>query len=1692
MGIGDSWGTREELLHPRDSHGRFRSKWKMAAGTVEKILGFLGSFNPKTFPSDQEAAKYAAGHGGKYGSKQGFVGGFMRNASRIQSDMRAGKNPPEAAAVSKAMRPAPDDLILSRVVGPEAFGLTPQNLDQIEEYTGKLVADKGFSFTNLGTPMQAPPGSITMTLATPKGTPVLFPWSGPKSGSREVVMDADTSIRITKVDKDGRGGYYVLGVVEPGNPKTAKHLGTRAPRRTEADQNDVVPRGEGATPAQPDQAGAPAAAPAQPQEPTGAGPAPRSEPIHSESVGGDAPAGQTPAPAAPQAPGETPSPDQAPVPGQAPTVEAPAIVNFREAVREADIPIPAAGKARLEWNNAYLGFATGKRPPEDVMRELRSDITHRQADIDDRLSREESLGLHDQSDLEALEALRDLAEEKYPHLKAPKQKETKAPAAKKAPAKKAAEPKAPAPRDIGSAPSAKERTSAADTPERDQSAFVRGISGLRKAKEFRDQDLRPSPPPKEEPKPKRSGPDLKLVKGEGGAPEQAPSKRAQGAGANRPGPSEEDRAKRAERRRAEGSEAARAARPVHPVPTVPDSELGKDAKTDMGKATLGLTESQLADKKISKKAAAKRLRDFADSPVSGADADLARKVADQIDPPKVAKAPAAKKAVPKAPAGESDDEILARARKLSGPPANDEDRKLLADAARISEARSKDLAQRRASGTSDAKESPAKNFPSLPAADGASRSYPRDIAVGAEIQADKKSPFRRVARIERPAKGETVSPVVRFFDDDGNLILAASPNEKVSHRGAPSVPAAKKAAPKAPEGTPDLDKATIAQMRDIAGNEGIEVPKKLRLKADIRAHIEAERKKKGSGTSAGEAPKAPERPQGSAPDVDSATIPQLRQIAKDEGITIPSSARRKADIQQHIKDSRAGKTPTPAAKKAATPRVSAEERAAGAAIQALIQNIQDPDMVHEILGDLDEDQLRHIGKDGGLTDLEGLDKGQLRRRITDELGGKRRRPEPKKAPAAPVPDTFRRPEPTPEVPAPKKATKTLPIQDKRLADMIENSSSEELREVAREAGVDVPEGASKEDTVTAIARKLAEQELKNRKTRHDRAERRVTEALAPVAPSADLDELVRDLDATRLPADVMGRVREDLENPKITPAQAGRNLERSAKFRRDHAAIRYNSGGNDSSEFRQEQKAKQDREYQVADEMQKLADRLKTTRRKPAKKAAPAKAAPTPAPTPAPAPPTPAPAPVGRHSTKPAIPNGWGGGSGEIHYHPDGTIGTFLDRLPERAIEVRGDRLDNVLGKLATDAVMGRKTQEELLDELRKVAKELPEGRARDVVLDMVKGMEAPATKAPELPHRVPSPVSQLMEDLHRVPYVRGNEASRGRTWNEMTQLQNIMQQWEDGKISPLSLIREVRNLGNHIHESHEGKFEVDRAVRKAEQGLESMFRENRESLRPPHLKSDKKPEPPKDLTPRQQALRHGKDLLDKGMDEPEHRKRVAPAVEVQAELTPHVMQELRGISMPYRWSPEGLAYTREYDSANAYYTWLSEDPEDRPEFHIHIHPGYGDSDEVHFSMEPYESGFATPTGFKDPMAAALSHEYGHHVSRQFMTREGGMSPAVASELFPLMNAVLGSDALFPLPSEVDETFTLDQFNLWTVSNYSAISSRVSEYGSRSVLEFLAEVWQEYSSRGPKARPAIRALGERMQLIAEGRARDKH
>jgi hypothetical protein len=318
----------------------------------------------------------------------------------------------------------PDDIIVSRRVTPEAFGLTPETmgLDEggIEDFTGKLIGDRGYGSTNIGTPLGQNTG-ILMTVAVPKGTQAIIPGDVP--GDREVILDRDQEYRITKVTPDGAGGYYVMAVATDRTPgETPEPIGRPAPgagpgveqreagvaQVTQSQQNqmriqsDTQVEAEAAQREQARQQAMPQGA-GQQQVPAPPGtPPPRTEPVVSRAVGGPAP-GSAPAPAIGQETVPTPEPEP-------PT---PRIVDIRNAVREANIPAPSAGSRRKEFNDAYEGIATGKKDPRDSVRELERDIAVNQRKLQAGQGDEELA-----DDIRAQEQLRDLIREQY-NLPAP-------------------------------------------------------------------------------------------------------------------------------------------------------------------------------------------------------------------------------------------------------------------------------------------------------------------------------------------------------------------------------------------------------------------------------------------------------------------------------------------------------------------------------------------------------------------------------------------------------------------------------------------------------------------------------------------------------------------------------------------------------------------------------------------------------------------------------------------------------------------------------------------------------------------------------------------------------------------------------------------------------------------------------------------------------------------------------------------------------------------------------------------------------------------------------------------------------------------------------------------------------------------------------------------------------------------------
>lgn len=236
----------EPQLHPRDSHGRFRDKWGLPPAIKNAIEGILKRFSPATFRNDAHAQSFAEMESKKQHHdplQQASLDYFMtaKGAADIQSTLRAGRDDtPHIRGIDQSMKPLTSDIMVTRIVGPDAFGLTPETIGAVEEWTGKLGQDHGFSPAIIGTPPTDELPHITLNMVVPKGTKVSWP-----GGSRTVILDREQPFRIMKVEPDGHGGVLIRAVVEPklsgGKRAPARALGKELPHGEHAPSTSATP-----------------------------------------------------------------------------------------------------------------------------------------------------------------------------------------------------------------------------------------------------------------------------------------------------------------------------------------------------------------------------------------------------------------------------------------------------------------------------------------------------------------------------------------------------------------------------------------------------------------------------------------------------------------------------------------------------------------------------------------------------------------------------------------------------------------------------------------------------------------------------------------------------------------------------------------------------------------------------------------------------------------------------------------------------------------------------------------------------------------------------------------------------------------------------------------------------------------------------------------------------------------------------------------------------------------------------------------------------------------------------------------------------------------------------------------------------------------------------------------------------------
>ncbi|MCO1661107.1 hypothetical protein [Pseudonocardia humida] len=149
-----------------------------------------------------------------------------------------------------------------------------------------------------------------------------------------------------------------------------------------------------------------------------------------------------------------------------------------------------------------------------------------------------------------------------------------------------------------------------------------------------------------------------------------------------------------------------------------------------------------------------------------------------------------------------------------------------------------------------------------------------------------------------------------------------------------------------------------------------------------------------------------------------------------------------------------------------------------------------------------------------------------------------------------------------------------------------------------------------------------------------------------------------------------------------------------------------------------------------------------------------------------------------------------------------------------------------MLGIIATDAVMGRRTAQQALKEYWRILSRLPEGSTARRQLDLAIrfDLDAPTTPVPDVPSGTPGPLRDLVTDLHAVPLVRRDPSK------ELEPLLAVIGDVVAGRISSREAAAAVRHLANRRHESlgEAGKFEIDRRVRQAVETLEEQRRRDR------------------------------------------------------------------------------------------------------------------------------------------------------------------------------------------------------------------------------------------------------------------------
>ncbi|WP_433067404.1 hypothetical protein [Dactylosporangium sp. CS-033363] len=198
-------GQWNEALHPRNEKGQFTKSFakKLTAEDIDRTRHTIKGLQPREFPDGHRAAGYLAGlpqAPRTPGVERYLAPDGWRDT---HAALRAGEIPDGLDDLDAALRPLPDDLVVTRQVPADAFGRI-SDLGQLE---GLKLHDAAPIAASLHSDAGPAKGMISMRIAVPAGTRAIVDPQG-----RGVTLDRDLDLAITRAKRNQAGGWDVSAV----------------------------------------------------------------------------------------------------------------------------------------------------------------------------------------------------------------------------------------------------------------------------------------------------------------------------------------------------------------------------------------------------------------------------------------------------------------------------------------------------------------------------------------------------------------------------------------------------------------------------------------------------------------------------------------------------------------------------------------------------------------------------------------------------------------------------------------------------------------------------------------------------------------------------------------------------------------------------------------------------------------------------------------------------------------------------------------------------------------------------------------------------------------------------------------------------------------------------------------------------------------------------------------------------------------------------------------------------------------------------------------------------------------------------------------------------------------------------------------------------------------------------------------